>query len=55
MNIIGFCLNNTFASDDCVRDWSHATIGAVRSGTQHRSESVVAQSPTPTPITAKNY
>jgi len=36
-----------FCTNDRVRDWSHATVGAVRSGAQHRSESVVAQSPTP--------
>jgi len=40
--------------DDRVRDWSHATVGAVRSGTKHRSDSVVAQSPTPTAPAVKN-
>jgi len=41
-------------TDDRVRDWSQATQGAVRSGTKHRSESVVAQSPTPFAPNYKN-
>jgi len=47
-------LQQVYGKDDRVRDCSHATQGAVRSGTQHRSESVVAQSPTPTAPTVKN-
>jgi len=37
-----------------VRDWRGATIGAVRSGAQHRSERGAPQSPTPYTHNGKN-